>query len=889
MRGLRAWFVRLGAALRPGQRDRELADELDGHLQFAVEENIRLGMDPAEARRQALLSLGGLTTVEETCRQRRGLPALEGFVRDLQYGCRTLRSSPTFTIITVLTLALGIAAMTAMFSIVNGVLLRSIPYRDGDRLYVVHEVIPQISQQYPTVPVNRVHAFAWRDRVKSFEQMAVLWGQEVVLTGSGEPEQLGAARVTATFFELAGVRPSVGRIFTRDEEKVGHDVVIISDRLWQRRFGRDPSAIDKQITLDGRVYSIVGVLPANFWFPRNAELGAGNPQFALQTDLFLPTGPRAGLNDVGDFSYGAIAKLRLGVTPAQASAELSSVQADIASHLADNLRPRAVLFPLQDIVTGNDKRGLWLLFAAMATVLVIVCINVGSLILVRAIGRERDTAVRGALGASRFQMIRSVLAETVCVTMAAGLAGIPIGLAAVRMVVKSAAIDLSLLDTVSVDATVGVVALATIVLSALLCAALPLWATLRTRLHELLTTRSAISTRARTREVMVGIEIALTTCLLIVGVLLTQSFVHLLHIRKGFDVEHVGTLDVSISQVKYPRGPERRRFFDDALARLRNVPGVSSAAFISKLPLRGESWVDILSIENDPRPLLERSFADYRWVSAAYFQTVGIPIVAGRALEDRDTIEANPGVIVSQRVAEELWPGQSPLGQRIHFTDAMPIRFTVVGVAGNALTGGLTERPRRVIYVPLNTGIPQGFPATLSLVFRADGDPATATNAIRQRLRSVDPEIPLPPVVTMQEVVDESVSSRRFQSILAVAFAVTGLILALIGVYGALSYTTAQRTREFGVRLALGAERGQILRDVLREGGRLAVMGVTGGLLTSLAIARLIGNLLFGVSITDPLVYTGVAVGMVATMVAACFLPARRATQVQPLTALRYE
>jgi predicted permease len=888
MRGVRAWLVRLVATLTPWRRDRALADELNGHLELAIEDNIRLGMTSGEARRRALVELGGFASTSERCRRSRGMPSLEGWIRDLRYGLRTLRKTPAFTAIAILTLAVGIGAMTAMFSIVNGVLLRPLPYRDPDRLFVIREVIPQFANQFPTLPVNLAQAFEWRDHVKAFEKVGVLWGLQVVVTGTGEPERVGAARVTASLFDITGIRPALGRAFTLDDEKPGHDVVVISDALWGRLFQRETAVLGRPITLNGRPFTIIGVMPPDFWFPRNTELGAANPQFSTRTDLFLPTGPRPNMSE-GDYSYGAIARLRDGVTLAQASSELSSVQSAFAERLTNNLRPRAILLPLQQVVTGNDSRGLWLLLVAMIGVLLIICINIGSLILVRVIGRERETAIRGALGATRPQMMRTVIAETVCLTTAAGTLGIPLSMAATKAIIALAPIDLSLLDRVSVDGSVAAVACLGVVATALLCAAIPLWATMRMNPHDLIRTRTAVSGRVRTRSAMVGAEIALTTCLLIVSALLTQSFIRLMRVDKGFDVEHVASVDVAIAPGKYQTGPERQRFFQDVLRRAGDIPGVSAAALISRLPLRGEDWGDILSMEGDPRPLLERPLADYRWTSPGYLRAVGIPILRGRDLEESDSIRTNPGVVVSQRVADELWPGQEALGQRIHRGDDQPTRFIVVGIAADALTAGLQEPPRRVIYVPLNVSIEQGFPTEMSFVFRTAGDPAALTISVRERLHALDPQLAVPPLRTMQEIVDASVAARRFQSTLATGFAAAGLLLALLGIYGALSYTTSQRTREFGLRLALGAERREILHEVLLDGGRVAGIGIALGMAASLALTRLIGGLLVGVSATDPLTFSLVMALMLVTMLAACCLPARRATRLDPATALRYE
>ena len=889
MRTLRAWLVRLAATVRSTHRDRALADELNGHLEMAIEDNVRAGMTREEARRLALIALGGVAQTEEGCRERRGIAWLEGFLRDMRFGFRTLRKTPAFTTIAVLTLAFGIGAMTAMFSIVNGVLLRPLPYRDASRLYVIREIIPELSQQFPTFPVNRPQAYEWRDRVKSFERLAVLWGTQVVLTGRGEPERLGAARVTATLFDVAGVRPVLGRTFSGDEEQPGHDVVVISDALWSRRFNRDSGVLGQSLVLDGRLYTILGVLPADFWFPRNTELGAGNPQFSARTDVFFPTGPRPGLNEEGDFSYGAVAKLRDNVTFAQAQSELTSVQAAFAAHLKDNLRPRAVLLPLHDVVTGSDSRGLWLLLAAMGGVLLIICINLGSLVLVRVIGRERDTAIRGALGASRPQLMRSVVAETICLVLIGGALGFPIAIAATTILVTLAPVNIPLLDRVSIDASVAGVAGIIMAMSAVVCAMIPAWAAMRMSPRDLLGTRHALGARVRARTVMVGAEIALTTCLLIVSGLLAQSFIRLMNVNRGFEVERIATLDVTIPQARYQTAVEEKQFFEEALRRVGSVPGVSASGLISKLPLRGEDWVDILSVEGDSRPPLARPFADYRWTSPGYFRTVGIPIVRGRGLQESDAIGRTPGIVVSRRVADELWPGQEAVGQQIHRSDDQPTRFTVVGIAGDALTAGLQEPPRRVIYIPMNLFPEQGFPLTMSFVFRTAGDPAAIASDIRQRIRTLDAELPVPPMVTMQEIVDTSVASRRFQSVLAAGFATVGLLLALLGIYGALSYTTSLRTRELGLRLALGARRGEILREVLGQGGRVAAAGVALGIAVSLGVTRLIGSLLFGVSASDPVTFAAVSALMLATMLTACLLPARQATRVEPLTALRYE
>ncbi|HVP47877.1 MAG TPA: ABC transporter permease [Bryobacteraceae bacterium] len=809
---------------------------------------------------------------------------MESLWNDLRYSVRALGRDRGFATVAILTLALGIGANTAIFSVVNSVILRPLTYRAPDRLVSIHEVIPKVSNLYPELPVNPLHFLEWRKRCASFEQIAELGTFSPNLTGVGQPEQLDGARVSANFFSMMGVQPQLGRGFLEEEDRPGHgDVVIMSNSLWQRRFGADPSIVGKKITLGGSPHIVVGVLPASFHFPKGKQLDM-LMSLPERAEVFKPLA--LDLKDAeneGNFNYFVVGRLKDGVTRERALAEMNVVQADIAKTFKDKTELKAVLSPLQDKMVGPVRRGLLVLLGAVGSVLLIVCVNLANLSLVRGAARSRESAIRTALGAGRAQLLRQPLIESLLPAVLGGALGVILAGWGLNVLIKSAPVDLPRIDEVRLDSYALAFALAISTITGLLFGVLPALRMTRVVPQEVLKTGGRSSTEGlqgtRLRGLLVSTEVALSAVLLIVAGLLISSFVRLMNVDKGFPAERLLTADLRISATRYKEDASRVDFVRRVLTGVQALPGVGSAAVTNGLPLQGETWVDLIWLPGDTRPMFERLAANSRFVSPDYFKTAGIPLRAGRPFEEGD--RKKDLVIVAQRTADQLWPGQNPLGKRLYRGDEK--QREVIGVVGDVRTS-LQQGPVVTVYFPYWE---QPLYSTQVLV-RTAMDPRSVAAALRSEIWKVDPEIPVP-MKTMDELISIGAAPRRFQMMLVLLFAATALLLASLGIYGVVSYTVAQRTNEIGVRVALGARSADVYRMVLRQGLAPVAFGLIAGVAGALALGRLLSSLLFEVSPADPLTITTVTAALAAVGAFACTVPALRATRVDPMSALRYE
>ncbi len=799
---------------------------------------------------------------------------------DIRYAFRTLLRERGFASMAVLSLAVGIGANTAIFSVVNGVLLRPLPYRDPGRLFTIREAIPKLAHLYPSLPVNFSHYYEWRKRCSALESIAIMETSAPNLTGVGEPELLNGALVSASVFRVLGVSPQLGRGFLDEEDPEGHNqVAVISDALWKRRFSADPAIVGRKITLNGRPHVVVGVLPPGFQFPNREGLGP-------KTDVFQPLGySKDDFEEInGDYNYAAIARLRPGVSPQKALAELNVIQAEISKRIPEKMDLHAEMSSLQEDIVGQSRRGLLVLLGAVGAVLLILCVNLANLSLARTAGRARESAIRTALGAGRAQLVRQTLTESLVLALAGGILGIVLAACGGRLLVGAAPLDLPRLGEVSLDGRVLGFALLISLVTGVAFGILPALRAAGAHPQEALKSGSYTTTEGRRgvrlRGVLVAVEAALGAVLLITAGLLIGSFVRLTHVDKGFDIQRVLAVRVAMPSTKYTEKVQQAAFFDRLLEKTRPLPGVLSAGLVSALPLQGETWLDLVAAEGDQRPLFERPMVNVRFVSPDYFKTLRIPFREGRPFDDSQ--RNRKVVIVSQGTARRLWPGQSPLGRRMLHNETLE---EVVGVTADVRSTSLDKDPVLIIYVPYW----QRPRLSAALLVRTTMDPRGIAAGVREAIHQVDADVPVPKMQTLEEVMANSVAQRRFQMMLVMLFAAAALALAGFGIYGVVSYSVARRRTEMGIRLALGADTGGLQRMVLWQGIRPVVAGLAVGIAGALAAGRILSSLLFQVSARDPLTIGGVALVPLAVSVVAALAPARRATRVDPMNALRFE
>lgn len=871
----RTWNRLLGSVLRRNS-DGDLADEFDTHIRLIADESIRRGVPADEAYRQAKLQFGSIESTKESYRDQQGLPGLDAIAQDLRYALRGIRRSPGFAAVAILSLAIGIGANTAIFSLVNSVLLQPLAYQDPQRLFATREIISHLFGGQP-IAVNPMHAREWAKQCPSLEHVALIAGGRAQLVASGgEPVSIPGARVAHNLFAMFGVEPIAGRTFLPEEEQEGKDdVVIISESLWRSRFNADRSLVGRSILLDGQNHQVIGILPAWFRLPYRAT-----------SEVFRPL--VLGLDEIGramgNYNYAAVARIRRGVSVDQALAEINVVQARFAALATEPMELKATLIPVHELVTGRAKLGLWMLAAAVGAVLFIVCVNLANLFLSRIASRSREAAIRTALGASRGRLFRHVLTESVLLAVCGGVLGIIFASWIVQMLVATTTFDIPRLEEVRLDSTVLMFAFCMTLLTGFIFGALPAWRLTRNDPQEALRAGSHTITEGRRglrlRESLIGLEVGLSAALLIVAGLLTTSLTRLLRVEKGFDVERVLTVDIDLLGRLYAEDVDRERFFDRLLEKIAAIPGVEASAIVTQLPTLGENWNDPIYLES-ARHRSDRHVVNNRYTSPGYFRAMNIRIRSGRAFEETD--RGRGVAVLSEKAAKLLWPGEpDPIGRRFVGEDDKV--KTLVGIVVDVRANLHKDSPPTAYYPYW-----QRVPGDVALVVRTTTAPHALTGHIRDALRSEDAQLPVQTIRTMEQVVDSSLAQRRFQATLMIVFAVSALLVASLGIYGVVSYSVARRRNEIGIRLALGAQRSELLRLVIRQGMAPVVIGLACGVAAAFLLGRAIRGLLFGVQPTDPLTIAGVAAMLLVIGVLACLIPARRAASTDAVTALRFE
>jgi len=794
----------------------------------------------------------------------------------IRHALRRLWRDRAVTLVALAVLALGIGAHTALFTVVNAVLLRPLPYPAADRLVALRLSDPESPGLHSSFPVNAAHVRTWTERCASCEAVAAIDSMTTTLTGTGESELLDGAYVTASFFPVLGIMPSPGRAFSDAEDHPGaNHVAVISHALWVRKFGGDPSIVGRPVTLDGKPVTVVGVLPANARIPGQRQLG-DLVRLPRAIEVFRPTAFTGDeLLSPGDLDYGVIARVRPGTSPDALGSELDALAPAIARQTGAPGPKRAVVRPLQSLIVDEARGPLALLLAATTGILLIVCVNLTNLLLARQAGRARDAAIRTALGAGRLRLIVESITESVLLASGGGALGLLIAIALTRVIQAAAPPALPLLNTPAFDARVLAVLVGSALISGILVGTLPALRQASIPPVDTLKTDSYRSTEgprgSRTRRALVAAQAAVGVALLVATGLLVVSFVRLMQVDKGFSTAGVLTIDVALPPSTYATSQRQLAFFETVLASTRALPGVRTTATTSRLPLRGQTVVNVLSYQHDTRPFQQRPLANYRYVSPDYFEAIGTPIQRGRTF--RETDRGRQVVVLSARAADALWPGQDPIGRIVRTGGYLGADTEVIGVAADTRAVDLTRNDVLFAYLPFWLRISN----VETLVVRASVPPSTLTAAVRRVVLDAEPAAAIPRVQTMDEVVAVAIADRRFELSLMTVFGFAAAVLAALGVYGVVSYSVARRGREMGIRIALGASAMDIHRLVFEEGITPVAIGIVAGLAASLALGRAMTNLLFDVRPSDPAVMTAAAHTIVIATLVACAAPARRA------------
>ena len=873
--------------------DEDFREELEAHLGLLTEENIRRGMTSEEAHRAARLRLGGSTQLRETHRELRGLPWIDAAIHDIRYALRTLWHAKWVSLAAVVTLALGIGANTALFSVVHTVLLRSLPFQDPERLMMLAQKDPRTgaSMDYfaPTT------FFDWRSQNHSFASMSAIEtvdGVQMTFAARGEPAQVGGQAVSASFLDVLGVRPALGRTFRQEEDFPNrNNVALVSYALWQSRFGGSAAVIGESITIDGFPFTVIGVLPPDFEF-------LGSPSFWVP----LARDPNGRWTEGRDVQI--VARLRPGASVAQAQADLTALTRRLERDgpvILTGMGSEASLTPLIESYVGEIRPALLVLLGAVLCVLLIACTNVANLLLARATTRQREMAVRASLGASRGRLVRQLLTESLVLAGIGGALGLLVGWWGTQLLVALVpkSMPIPRLEQMRPNLTILAFTFGVTVATAFLVGLAPAFQASRQDLALSMRQggRGAVGGSGRLRSGLVVLEVALAMVLLVAAGLLLRTFSYLRAIDPGFSDRNVLACHLKLPGAQYRSGEQQSAFFTQVLERVRSLPGVRSAAAIDHLPVSGHgasTWVHVAGRPEPPPGQQLDALA--RSVTPGYFATLGVPLYAGRDFTDADagvldiSKKIDPAtsplrLIVNKALVDRFLPGENPLGRRLAIFWGQTLVGEIVGVVGNVRYQSLAEEEEPTFYWP-EAQRPHG---DMHLVVRAEGRPTDWVGAVRNAIRAVDSYVAVADVHTLTDVVALSSSRTRFILVLLGAFANIALLLAAVGLFGVMAYSVAQRTQEIGVRLAMGARPAAIIRMVLKEGMRLVLIGLAAGVASAIGLTRFLSTQLYGVKPTDGMTFAAVAAALIATTLAASFLPARRASRIQAVTALRCE
>ena len=818
---------------------------------------------------------------------------IRNLFQDICHAVRQLRKVPGFAFTAILTLALGIGATTAIFTFVYDVLLRPLPYAHPEQVVVMEEQVAEFRDIYPKLPMNANHFFNWQQNSRSVESLALMEEASMPLGTGGHPLQVDVLSATPGIFSVLNIGPQLGRTFTEQETQIGHEhVVLLTNPLWRQQFQSDPGILGKVISLNGFPFTVIGVMPRSFHLPVVQTIAGPDKDRGKPVEALIPLAiSKDRLQEaMGDFDYFGLARLKPGVSVAEANAEINALQHAISAGLSAEERGTlsAVLTPFQEVLVGNNRMPLLILFAAVAGLLLVGCINITNLLFARAAGRRQQMAIAAALGAPRYEMLRMALRETAVLAAAGGMLGILIAAVLVPVMQRYLPPQLDFRGPLHLDWSGAACATVLVVAAALLAGALPAWISSATQPLEVMHSESRLASEPRSskrfRRLLVAVEVTVSVALVLITGLLTASLVRLMHIDRGFEADHALTAVINLPTKSYPNDKSRLPFYRDLLNHLHQLPGIEYAGVVSQLPLSGDTWIDTIRISGDARPVMQIPTQHFRWISPGYLEAIRLPLIKGRFLSASD--EGKHYALVSEMTARTVWPGKDPIGQTFHRAGIMnEDPFTVIGVVRDGRTISLAKSDPMMVYMPY------WYRCELigGLVVRTQQDPVTMADTIRKTIWAVDPEVSVPTVRVLGGIISDSVANRRFEMDLLLLFAISALLLAGLGVYGVVTYSVVQRQREIGVRLALGAQKTNIYRLVLRDGLTPVFIGTVAGIGLTFAFARVVGNLLFEISPYNPMVAAAAIAVLVTVGVVACLLPARRAAAIEPIEALRAE
>jgi putative ABC transport system permease protein len=874
MRRFRAWFVRLGGIVSKQPRERELNEELESHLHMHIEDNLRAGMSHDEARRQALLKLGGLEQAKESYCDRRSLPMIETLIQDIRYGLRQLRRNPSFTAVAVLTLALGIGANTAIFSAVNALLLNPYPFPEPDR--ILWADARHVSGKNSGAGYRDF--LDWREQNDVFEEMAIVPGLGAfTLTGHGEPQRIFGGGATYGFLRVLGVQPVIGRFFSVEEDKPsGARVAVLTYAAWQQRFRGRSDILGQTMTLDGEPYTIIGVMPSGFAFP------------GIRTcEFFLPL-QESPLNGRFQHQYSVIGRLKAGITLERAQSDMNVIASRLERQYPEtNTGWRIELEPLPSAIAKEAGRPVLLLFSAVAFVLLLACMNVAGLLLARASARAKEIAVRASLGASRLRIIRQILTESVLLSIAGGALGLLFAQWVMNVLRGVAPKDFALDATLRLNSTILLFTLVVAIFTGIVFGLAPALVGSKSDLNAALkgdpNAWSGARPRGRLLSGLVAAEVALSLVLLVGAGLLVKSLFRALHVDTGLRIEHVLTFALDLPDAKYRQ--RTTAFYRELLDRLHSSPGIDAAAAVMTLPMTGAMTGGAFQIEGRPKaPDWVDTMVEYNITTPGFFRALGVPLLRGRDFDVRDTPASLPVAVINDALAHRFFPNEDPIGRR--YKDGYDGKWrTIVGIVASYKHQQPTRDAFATTYSPFAQS-PSGF---MWITVRAHGDAAKIAPAVRGVVTALDRDLPVLKFETMRQIVADSLSEAALLAWFLASFAAFALLLAGIGVYGIIAYSVTQRMREMGIRVALGASPSDVFGLVLRKAVLLATIGVAVGIPAALALSRVMGSLLYGVSPRDLSIFASVPVLLVLAALAASYIPARRATKVDPMAALRWE